>query len=300
MPIPSISSNGTPLYRSHDSPHSSRSSRSSSSPLRCINESPKLRNPLIVKQKEEPESGRSCLAQGLASHSPIARRLLEATADRSGNGNHLDDMELSFSSTPRGGNSTPLRNTSGSPSNVFPWTHRHSPKGSEHERRRKEDEDSVALARMLMAQEAMESYALSADYLRYNASQYSQEDMQALQAMLAEEEEEASDDSPDTNNYEMMLRLGETIGDVKKDRWKMVADKHISDLPTYCFQTSMADGLGENDTRRKCQVCQCDYEEKETIKMLPCRHCFHADCVDQWLKSNDSCAYCRKTIVADR
>lgn len=299
MPIPAISRHDTLAINKHDSPHTSSSNTNTNSPLRCINESLKPRTPLIVKHKDEHESGRSCLAQGLASHSPIARRLLEATADQSGDGSHFDDMELSFSSTPRRGNSIPFSDTSGSPNNIFPRTHRLSPKELEQERRRQEDEDSVALARMLMAQEAMESYALSADYLRYNAAQYSQEDMQALQALLAEEEEEASDDSPDTDNYEMMLRLGECIGDVKKDRWKMVADKHISDIPTYIFQKSMADGLGQNDTQRKCQVCQCDYEDKETIKMLPCRHCFHAECVDQWLKSNDNCAYCRKSIVID-
>jgi hypothetical protein len=237
----------------------------------------------------ETDKGRSCLAEGLASNSPIARRILENVEFRSPD---FDDihMDLSFQSTPRGGGeATPRRDDATSP-----------PVESDQDRRRRqEEEESIALARLLMAQEAMESYALSADFLRHNAGHYSQEDMQALQALLAEEEEEASDEAPDTDNYEMMLRLGESIGDVKTDRWKIVAHKHMADLPTFCFTADSAKGLGENDTRRKCQVCQCDYEGGETVKTLPCGHCFHSECVDQWLKENDCCAYCRKPILED-
>jgi Ring finger domain len=253
---------------------------------------PKHQTPLRFK---EADKGRSCLAQGLASNYPIARRLIENVHLRSPD---FDDMDLSFQSTPRGGGeATPRRDDATSPLGDTATP----PVESEQDRRRRqEEEESIALARLLMAQEAMESYALSADYLRYHASQYSQEDMEALQALLAEEEEEASDEAPDTDNYEMMLRLGESIGDVKTDRWRMVANKHMADLPTFCFTEDMAKGLGENDTRRKCQVCQCDYETDETVKTLPCGHCFHSECVDQWLKENDCCAYCRKPILDDK
>jgi hypothetical protein len=153
---------------------------------------------------------------------------------------------------------------------------------------------------MLMAQEAMESYALSADYLRYNAAQYSQEDLQALQAVLQEEEGDFEDGEEEGNDmqYEMMLQLGEAIGDVKKERWAMVADQHIARLPTSKFvQTAESRKLGENDSRRKCLVCQFDYENGDHLRKLPCGHCFHIDCVDPWLKEHDCCGYCRKSIV---
>ena len=163
------------------------------------------------------------------------------------------------------------------------------------------EDESVALARMLMAQEAMESYgALSADYLRYNANQYSQEDLEAFQAVLQDEEnEEVEEESSEDMGYEMMLRIGEAIGDVKQERWTMVAKDHIAKLPTYKFDPETVKGLDANDSRCKCLVCQFPYEEKEELRELPCKHCFHTECIDTWLADNSTCAYCRQPIVIE-
>ncbi|KAI2507809.1 RING-H2 zinc finger domain [Fragilaria crotonensis] len=160
------------------------------------------------------------------------------------------------------------------------------------------EEESIALARQLMAQEALESYAaFSSDYLRYNTAQYSQEDLEALHAALDDDIDEQVGGESNGEQYEIMLRLGEAIGDVKNERWKMVSDQYISLLPTFEFDHEAVKQLDENDSRRKCLVCQFVYEDGEHLRTLPCGHCFHADCVDQWLKDKDCCAYCRQPIV---
>jgi len=157
------------------------------------------------------------------------------------------------------------------------------------------EDESIALARMLMEQEAMESYAMSADYLRHNQAEYSQEDLAALQAVI-DEEEGIEDDNQD-DQYEIMLRLGEALGDVKQERWAMVAKDHIASLESYKFVGSNVRNLDENDSRCKCLICQFNYEEREALRKLPCGHCFHKDCVDQWLSQKDCCPYCRQLIV---
>lgn len=165
------------------------------------------------------------------------------------------------------------------------------------------EEESLALARMLMEQEAMESYAMSADFLQVHASNYSEEDFQALQAALAEDEENDGYDEAGARNgdedmsYDMMLRLGECIGDVKQERWAMEAKRHIAKLPTFKFDPEKTKGLDENDSRCKCLVCQFPYEPKEELRKLPCGHCFHVSCVDHWLSAKDACPYCRQPIV---
>jgi len=136
---------------------------------------------------------------------------------------------------------------------------------------------------------------MSAEILRYNAAQYSQEDLQALQAVIDEESDEEGEDGGE--QYEMLLRLGEAVGDVKQERWNMVAQDHISILPTFKFAKNDVKALDENDSKCKCMVCQFSYDEGETLRKLPCGHCFHAECVDQWLKDKDCCAYCRQPIV---
>ncbi|XP_002513558.2 putative RING-H2 finger protein ATL21B [Ricinus communis] len=45
-----------------------------------------------------------------------------------------------------------------------------------------------------------------------------------------------------------------------------------------------------------CSICLSEYKPKETLKTIPeCQHCFHADCIDEWLKLNASCPICRKS-----
>lgn len=36
--------------------------------------------------------------------------------------------------------------------------------------------------------------------------------------------------------------------------------------------------------RESCSICMCDYVGGHEMRILPCIHNFHKDCVDQWLK----------------
>ncbi|PON72099.1 43kDa postsynaptic protein [Parasponia andersonii] len=45
-----------------------------------------------------------------------------------------------------------------------------------------------------------------------------------------------------------------------------------------------------------CPICLSEYRPKETLKTIPeCQHCFHSDCIDEWLLLNASCPICRKS-----
>jgi E3 ubiquitin-protein ligase BIG BROTHER-like protein len=174
------------------------------------------------------------------------------------------------------------------------------------QRRLREESESEALCRQIMAEEAMSSYHQSTNYLQDNASEYNAEDLAAITNLMAEEdpnqamadmEEEAMDS--DEMSYEALLNLGERIGDVKGERWAMKAKKEIAKLEALKFCKTMAEGKDENDSCAKCLVCQFQFEEEETIRVLPCRHYFHDECVDQWLMAKDCCPYCRQCIVIE-
>jgi hypothetical protein len=175
---------------------------------------------------------------------------------------------------------------------------------TEEERIQREIEESEALARQMMAEEAMATYHMSIENLRDNANHFSEEDLAALQAAMAEEdpeEDEAGEsDISHEMSYDAMLRLGDRIGDVKEERWATVAQNEIEKIPTLLFEPSMAEGKDENHTEVKCLICQENYEEGEELRCLPnCQHCFHKDCVDKWLSTKDTCAFCRKSIVSE-
>ena len=158
----------------------------------------------------------------------------------------------------------------------------------------------------------MASYAMSTEFLRQNSDQFSSEDFAALQAAMAEEDpgesgdnetEEVNDDEYDDSgesqelSYDALLRLGEQIGDVKEERWALIAHEKIRQLPTLLWKSFMAVGKEENHTLVKCQVCQFPYEDGEELRNLPiCGHYFHRECVDSWLQTKNTCALCRKAI----
>ncbi|XP_071739597.1 RING-H2 finger protein ATL20-like [Rutidosis leptorrhynchoides] len=43
-----------------------------------------------------------------------------------------------------------------------------------------------------------------------------------------------------------------------------------------------------------CPICLSEYNVKEAVRCIPvCQHCFHVDCIDEWLKMNGTCPICR-------
>uniref|UniRef100_A0A915PXR1 RING-type domain-containing protein n=1 Tax=Setaria digitata TaxID=48799 RepID=A0A915PXR1_9BILA len=48
-----------------------------------------------------------------------------------------------------------------------------------------------------------------------------------------------------------------------------------------------------------CVICQCDFEKRELVRMLPCAHHFHLKCIDKWLKGNRTCPICRQNAAPE-
>ncbi|CAG4958434.1 unnamed protein product [Colias eurytheme] len=92
-------------------------------------------------------------------------------------------------------------------------------------------------------------------------------------------------DSPETENYEALLSLAERLGEAKP---RGLARHEIDLLPSYkyCEQTHQGE-------QTSCVVCMCEFEARQTLRVLPCAHEFHAKCVDKWLRSNRTCPICR-------
>lgn len=118
------------------------------------------------------------------------------------------------------------------------------------QKREREDRESQALAWEMMRQESLEIAEMQTQYMLQNATNMSAEDYNVMQMLLAEsgirvrasgaEEEEGEsvsgeedevESNPDQWDYERLLELGETIGDVKTERWKIRAKSIIDNLP---------------------------------------------------------------------
>ncbi|KAK7394697.1 hypothetical protein VNO78_15232 [Psophocarpus tetragonolobus] len=79
---------------------------------------------------------------------------------------------------------------------------------------------------------------------------------------------------------------------------------HPSGLPIHVLnsyhtfpytKTNVAAMCDHNTT---CSICIEEYEDSDMLRIMPlCRHYFHRDCVDAWLKVHSSCPVCRNSLL---
>jgi len=80
------------------------------------------------------------------------------------------------------------------------------------------------------------------------------------------------------------------------------------DIPEIAFQNDLLDPESEAGkelirrrntrlTNNSCPICLEFFEEDVKIKLLPCEHGFHPECIRPWILDNDSCPICRQSIL---
>lgn len=66
----------------------------------------------------------------------------------------------------------------------------------------------------------------------------------------------------------------------------------VESLPLFTF-SSLTGNIAGGD----CAVCLSKFEAVDQLRLLPlCCHAFHVDCIDAWLKANQTCPLCRSTV----
>lgn len=70
-----------------------------------------------------------------------------------------------------------------------------------------------------------------------------------------------------------------------------MSSRLVKAMPSLIFTAVLED----NCTSRTCAICLEDYNVGEKLRILPCRHKFHAFCVDSWLTSwRTFCPVCKR------
>ena len=49
----------------------------------------------------------------------------------------------------------------------------------------------------------------------------------------------------------------------------------------------------------ECAVCQTDLEPTDRVRLFPCRHAFHVECIDPWLQRSTCCPTCRASVCPE-
>ncbi|CAA3009392.1 E3 ubiquitin ligase BIG BROTHER-related [Olea europaea subsp. europaea] len=113
-----------------------------------------------------------------------------------------------------------------------------------------------------------------------------------------DEEEDHGDNSqeaweevdPDELSYEELLALGEVVGTESRG---LTADT-IASLPSVNYKSqSIQDGSSDS-----CIICRLDYEDGDTLTLLSCKHSYHPECINNWLRINKVCPVCSAEVVS--
>ena len=96
------------------------------------------------------------------------------------------------------------------------------------------------------------------------------------------------DVDPDELSYEELLALGEVVGTESRG----LSTDTIAGLPSVNYKTG-SDQHGSNDS---CVICRVDYEDDESLTVLSCKHLYHPECINNWLKINKVCPVCSTEV----
>ncbi|EOA30992.1 hypothetical protein CARUB_v10014137mg [Capsella rubella] len=93
---------------------------------------------------------------------------------------------------------------------------------------------------------------------------------------------------PDELSYEELLALGDIVGTESRG---LSADT-IASLTSKRYK----DGDNQNGTNESCVICRLDYEVDDDLILLPCKHSYHSECINNWLKINKVCPVCSAEV----
>ncbi|KAE8716831.1 E3 ubiquitin ligase BIG BROTHER-related [Hibiscus syriacus] len=89
---------------------------------------------------------------------------------------------------------------------------------------------------------------------------------------------------PDELSYEELLALGEVVGTESRG----LSVDSLASLPSITYKAVISQ-IGSNES---CVVCRVDYEDGDSLTLLSCKHSYHHECINNWLKINKVCPVC--------
>ena len=102
-------------------------------------------------------------------------------------------------------------------------------------------------------------------------------------------------------NFNVQKNLNDLLTSLNKIEEK---NKDIQYIINYIPFTVIKDVCKEKENQPKCLICLSNYEVGEKVSALPCFHCFHTKCIDDWIIRKRLCPICKfeltlKSIIGE-
>ena len=83
-----------------------------------------------------------------------------------------------------------------------------------------------------------------------------------------------------------------------QSRGDVAAVVAVSAIPAFAYKREGAAGGGDATGWAQCVICLGLVQVGEVVRRLPaCKHLFHVECIDMWLRSHSTCPICRAAVV---
>ncbi|EGR32950.1 ring finger lim domain interacting, partial [Ichthyophthirius multifiliis] len=149
------------------------------------------------------------------------------------------------------------------------------------------------------------TYNINNNNFHNNQQNYNDEDQY--------EEDDYDQDQDDNNDqqmydddqqmYEDESQVYEDDDDEEEDEenQKGLTKEEINSIPCIIYTRrkirNKQDKNANFSTKTSCSICINDYSEGEYIKILPCSHQFHKNCIDKWFQDNSNCVVCKQNVI---
>jgi len=134
----------------------------------------------------------------------------------------------------------------------------------------------------------------------------------SLQLLQASECTSISPELYYTLNWYMALSFSTSMGHTIIALWqrqviKLASRQHslqLLGIPANTFESfacrtytpSMLSSM-EEDYTKECPICLATWETGDEVKITPCQHAFHQECLQTWLSNHETCAMCRCNLM---
>lgn len=71
----------------------------------------------------------------------------------------------------------------------------------------------------------------------------------------------------------------------------------ITSLKTQAYDSTLFGNADDKLYPAECAICLLDWELEDAIKVTPCGHVFHEECLGHWLRTARTCALCRQDLT---
>ena len=85
--------------------------------------------------------------------------------------------------------------------------------------------------------------------------------------------------------------------EVKMDIDNILKNKNVQYILNYIPFTIIKDAPKSTEDEPHCLICLSDFEVNEKVSALPCCHCFHTKCLDEWIVRSAKCPICKFEIT---